>query len=138
MLTSTNLKTALASSLMLLAADFAVANDTMNGKAFDDYTRGKTLFYGHDGTTYGAEIYLDNRRVRWSLLDGQCKDGYWYEQAGQICFVYEDDPSPRCWGFTKQDGKLTALFANVPGATRFQATEHSGAELACLAPNLGV
>jgi hypothetical protein len=122
----------------LLAAQAAVAAEPMSGPAFDAYTRGKTLFYGQNGQAYGAEVYLDDRRVRWSFLDGECKDGYWYEQAGQICFVYEDNPAPQCWAFSKQGGKLTARFENLPGATELYEAQDIGEEMICLAPNLGV
>ena len=125
-------------TLSLFLADTAGAGEPMNGQAFDSYTRGKTLFYGQNGQAYGAEIYLDDRRVRWSFLDGECKDGFWYEQAGQICFVYEDNPDPQCWSFTKKDGRLTARFENLPGATELYEAQDIGEEMICLAPNLGV
>lgn len=124
--------------LCLSAADAALSAEPMNGASFDAYTRGKTLFYGQNGQAYGAEVYLDDRRVRWSFLDGDCKDGFWYEEAGQICFVYEDNPSPQCWAFSKQDGRLTARFQDAPGATELYEAQDIGEEMICLAPNLGV
>ena len=51
-------------------------------------------FFDQISKPYGAERYLENRRVKWSFLDGICKDGYWSEKAGEICFVYEDKNSP--------------------------------------------
>ena len=55
-----DLKTALLSPLALTAAvTGALAGEPMDGAAFDDYTRGKTLFYAQNGEAYGAEIYLD-------------------------------------------------------------------------------
>lgn len=126
----------LAISLTLSSGTFAA--EPIDGPAFDAYTRGKTLFYGQNGQAYGAEIYLDDRRVRWSFLDGECKDGYWYEDAGQICFVYEDNPDPQCWAFSQDNGRLIARFENVPGATELYEAEDLGEEMICLAPNLGV
>ena len=123
---------------LLLGAGAAWSAEPMDGKAFDAYTRGKTLFYGQNGEAYGAEIYLDDRRVRWSFLDGECKDGYWYEEAGQICFVYEDVSTPQCWAFTKQGGRLMARFQNMPGATELYEAQDVDEEMICLAPNLGV
>ena len=77
-----------------------VQAEPMSGAEFDAYTKGKTLYFGRGGAPYGAEVYLDNRRLRWSFLDGECKDGYWYEEApSSICFVYEDRPEPQCWSF---------------------------------------
>lgn len=130
-------KTALALSLTIISADAALAGEPMDGAAFDAFTRGKTLFYAQDGQAYGAEIYLDDRRVRWSFLDGECKEGFWYEQANQICFVYEDDPDPHCWAFSKSNGRLMARFENLPGATELYEAQDIGEEMICLAPNLG-
>ncbi|MEE4188552.1 MAG: hypothetical protein V2I76_08925 [Roseobacter sp.] len=110
----------------------------MDGAAFDAYTRGKTLFYGQNGQSYGAEVYMDNQRVRWSFLDGKCKEGYWYEDAGQICFVYEDNPVPQCWAFLKEGGNLIARFENVPGATELYEADDIGEEMICLGPDVGV
>ena len=124
--------------LALSSTDAVLAAEPMDGAAFDAYTRGKTLFYGQNGQAYGAEIYLDDRKVRWSFLDGQCKDGFWYEQADQICFVYEDNPDPQCWAFSKNNGRLMARFENSPGATELYEAEDIGEEMVCLAPNLGV
>ncbi|WP_405361949.1 hypothetical protein [Roseobacter sp.] len=121
-----------------LTATFASALDTMTAQEFDDYTRGKTLFYGRDGQSYGAEIYMDNRRVRWSFLDGYCKDGTWYEEAGQICFVYEDNPDPQCWTFSEQGSGLVAQFQNEPGNTDLYEADNLGEEMICLGPEVGV
>lgn len=129
-------------SLPLLCAVFAghwvYAGEPMNGAAFDAYTKGKTLFYGQNGEVYGAEIYLEDRQVRWSFLDGICKDGFWYEEAGQICFVYDDNPEPQCWAFSKEGGRLSARFEDAPGATALYEAEDVDQEMICLAPNLGV
>lgn len=123
---------------LTLFAGAAPAGEPMNAEAFDRYTRGKTLFYGQDGQTYGAEIYMDNRRVRWSFLDGQCKEGTWYEEGDQICFVYDDNPDPQCWSFSKKNGRLTARFENLPNATQLYEAEDIGEEMVCLGPEIGV
>ena len=75
------------------------AEQAMSGAEFDAYTRGKTFYYADGDAPYGGEEYLENRRVRWSFLDGKCKDGTWYESGGMICFVYEEGPDPQCWTF---------------------------------------
>ena len=127
-------------ALLMLAIPMAEshAGEPMDAEAFDRYTRGKTLFYGQNGEAYGAEIYLDNRRVKWSFLDGQCKDGTWYEDGGQICFVYEDNPEPQCWAFTNDNGRLIARFQNDPGATELYEAQDVGEEMICLGPEIGV
>ena len=116
----------------------AYAAEPMTAEEFDDYTRGKTLFYGHNGRAYGAEIYLDNRRVKWSFLDGECKEGTWYENAGQICFVYEDNDNPQCWSFHKEQGRLMARFENLQTATPLYEADDLGQKLVCLGPEVGV
>lgn len=126
---------------LLFCSGFAgasLAAEPMDGAAFDAYTKGKTLFYGQGGQAYGAEIYLDNQRVKWSFLDGQCKEGFWYEEQDQICFVYEDNPVPQCWAFLNDGGKLIARFENVPGATELYEADDIGEEMVCLGPEVGV
>lgn len=132
------IKTTINAALIAGLASVAYGAEPMDGAAFDAYTRGKTLFYGQNGAAYGAEIYLDNRRVKWSFLDGVCKEGYWYETEGQICFVYEDNPTPQCWAFLQDNGSLIAKFQNMPGATVLYEAEDIGQEMICLGPDVGV
>ncbi len=123
--------------LMLLALP-AAADDLMTAEEFDAYTRGKTLIYGQNGRAYGAEIYHDNRRVEWSFLDGDCKEGTWYEQDGLICFVYENNPDPQCWSFTRGEGGLIARFENRPNTTELYEAQDTNEEMLCLGPKVGV
>ncbi|AXI48938.1 hypothetical protein C1J03_16030 [Sulfitobacter sp. SK012] len=116
----------------------ATAQSTMSAAEFDAYTQGKTLFYGTRSAPYGAEVYLPNRRVRWSFLDGKCKEGEWYEDAGLICFVYEDNPEPQCWSFEEGNGGLIAQFENDPEAIALYEVEDRGEEMLCLGPEIGV
>ncbi len=110
----------------------------MTAEAFESYTRGKTLFFGRGGAPYGAEIYLEDRRVRWSFLDGECKDGYWYQQAEHICFVYEDRPEPQCWTFELGASGLIAQFENDPPSSALYEAQDLGEEMLCLGPKVGV
>lgn len=114
------------------------AGQPMSADAFERYTEGKTLYYGEDGRPYGVEEYLDGRRVRWSFLDGRCKDGIWYEDAGNICFVYEDDPTPQCWSFFADAGGLTARFENGESEQELYEVEQSDEPMLCLGPDVGV
>ncbi|MEP1839144.1 MULTISPECIES: hypothetical protein [Alphaproteobacteria] len=116
----------------------AAAQSLMTAEEFDSYTRGKTLYYGNGGTPYGAEIYLPNRRVRWSFLDGECRDGEWYEDDGLICFVYEDRTDPQCWSFEQGTGGLIARFENDPAVTPLYEANESTEEMLCLGPKIGV
>lgn len=125
-------------ALSLLMALPAAAQDTMSAAEFETYTLGKTLFYGRDGAAYGAEIYHENRRVQWSFLDGQCKEGRWYEDASLICFVYDDNPDPQCWSFTEGQGGLIARFENNPASSTLYEAQDVGEEMLCLGPKVGV
>lgn len=116
----------------------ASAQSLMTAEEFDQYTQGKTLYYGDGNTPYGAEIYLPNRRVRWSFLDGQCRDGEWYEADGLICFVYEDRPDPQCWSFEEAPSGLIARFENDPAVTPLYEANESTQEMLCLGPEVGV
>ncbi len=114
------------------------AQSAMTASEFDAYTRGKTLFYNSNGETYGAERYLDDRRVEWSFLDGVCKPGQWFEDAGQICFTYDDNPTPQCWTFEKGVRGLIARFENEPDTTDLYEAQNTDQELVCLGPKIGV
>lgn len=128
------LRLALLALLILPAA----AHSQMSAAEFDAYTRGKTFYYGSLGQPYGGEEYLDDRRVRWSFLDGRCIDGEWYEDGGLICFVYEDRPDPQCWSFHESGSGLTARFENDPGEIELYEVEQSAEPLMCLGPDVGV
>ena len=125
--------------LCLLALSFlADPAWAVNGQEFDDYTLGKTFYFASDGEPYGAEEYLPNRRVRWTFLDGKCKEGEWYEEGELICFVYEDQPVPQCWSFEISAGGLTARFENNPNQTQLYEVRQSPEPLMCLGPEVGV
>ena len=116
----------------------ALAAEPMTGAEFEAYVTGKTLTFAEGGAAYGIEEYLPDRRVRWSFLDGRCKDGIWYEEADQICFVYEDTPDPQCWSFFLAPGGLRAMFENNPAATTLYEAAQSPDEMLCYGPDLGV
>jgi hypothetical protein len=123
---------------IILAANSAFAQTPMSAEAFDAYTKGKTLYYGFDGEAYGVERYLEGRRVIWSFLDGDCKNGVWYEEAGQICFVYVDWADPQCWSFMETPGGLIAQFENNPDATELYEANDIGEDMLCYGPDVGV
>ncbi|SNR26225.1 hypothetical protein [Puniceibacterium sediminis] len=129
-----SLVTALTLSLTLPAA----AQSPMSGAEFDDYATGKTLYFGLGEQSYGVEEYLPDQRVRWSFLDGECKEGTWYEDAGQICFVYENEPTPQCWSFFKDGSGLRAVFENDPGATTLYEARQNEEPMMCYGPEVGV
>ncbi|MFY2826152.1 hypothetical protein [Ruegeria sp. MALMAid1280] len=125
-------------AILLLPAFSASAQTALTASDFDEYTRGKTLFYGFQGKIYGVERYLPNRRVIWSFLDGNCKEGVWYEQDEQICFIYEDRLAPQCWVFTRSGSGLIAQFEGDPAETELYEAEDIGEEMLCYGPEVGV
>ncbi len=114
------------------------AQTPLDGAAFDRYTQGKTLFYGFEGTSYGVEKYLPNRRVIWSFLDGKCQEGIWYEEGDHICFLYENGLEPQCWTFSLDGGGLVARFKNDAMQTELYEARDLGEEMICHGPDVGV
>ncbi len=123
---------------LALMGSTAAAQDAMSAAEFESYVAGKTLFYEADGQRYGVEEYLSDRRVRWSFMDGKCKDGLWYEDAGHICFIYEDNPVPQCWSFYESPRGLSAKFESEPDGRVLYEIADSDEEMLCLGPDVGV
>lgn len=127
-------------SLALLALTAPAALAQMSAAEFEAYTTGKTLYFGSNGREYGVEEYKEDRRVRWSFLDGRCRDGVWYEDdRGMICFVYEDTPDPQCWTFRRSPGGgLLARFEDDPEGTLLYEANQNEEPMMCLGPEIGV
>jgi len=126
-------------SALLAATGFAAAaSEPLSAAEFERYVTGKTLYFGQGGQSYGVEEYLPDRQVRWSFLDGKCKEGFWYEEAGQICFVYEDTPTPQCWSFFEDGDKLRAVFENDPSSTVLYEAGQNEEPMLCHGPDVGV
>ena len=75
--------------------------------------------------------------MRWSVLDGRCLEGTWFEAAPNICFVYSDDPEPICWTFFEGPSGLTALLDGDPDEMLYETGE-AEEPLFCLGPDVGV
>lgn len=132
------LNRALTLAAFLALASGAAAETPMTAAEFDDYTLGKTLFFNSGGVSYGVEEYLPNRRVRWSFLDGECKEGEWFAEGSEICFQYEDGIGPQCWTFFQDTGGLRARFrGDAPGSELYEARQ-SDEPMVCLGPKIGV
>jgi hypothetical protein len=129
---------ALILSALLLSGTAGYAQTNLTGKEFEAYATGKTLTYASNGQVYGVEQYLPNRRVRWAFVDDTCRIGHWYEDAGQICFVYEHDATPQCWTFQMESGKLMARFMSEPPETELKEVNQTSDPLACTGPDVGV
>lgn len=124
--------------LGLLGATAAFGQTNLTGAEFEAYSTGKTLTYAANGQVYGVEQYLPNRRVRWAFIDDTCRIGHWYEEAGEICFVYEHDATPQCWTFHLDGGKLMARFVSNPPETELKEVNQTNEPLACTGPDIGV
>jgi hypothetical protein len=123
--------------LFLALALPAFAAEPVGVAEFEAFATGKTLTYAVGGTVYGAEQYLPGRRVIWAFKGQQCRKGLWYEEAGQVCFVYEDDPAAQCWTFSRDgDGLLSGFTGDPEGAEPVRVQE--GDPLTCAGPDLGV
>lgn len=123
---------------LTISVTAAGAETQLSGKEFEAYSTGKTLTYASNGQVYGVEQYLPNRRVRWAFVDDTCRIGHWYEDAGEICFVYEHDATPQCWTFHLSEGKLLARFISDPPETELKEVNQSTEPLACTGPDVGV
>ena len=111
----------------------------MTAEEFDQFTKGRTFYYGVNGQEYGAEEYLPNRRVIWTFLDGKCQNGRWWQQGEMICFAYEALEEVQCWTFEETPGGgLLARFGDDPTALELYEVERSPEPLLCPGPDVGV
>lgn len=131
---------ALILALALLPGTALAAPDKpMTAAEFDAYSIGKTLYYAVGDKPYGAETYLPDHKVVWAFLGQDCKKGSWYEEAGQICFLYEDDDhGPQCWSFFQGSAGLKAHFSGDPVGSDLIEVKQSPKPLACPGPKVGV
>jgi hypothetical protein len=124
--------------LLLTLASPALAETPLSAEAFERYVTGKTLTYAEGGIAYGAEEYLPGRRVRWAFEGDICREGYWYDENGVICFVYEHDPTPQCWTFLEGPRGLIARFEAPAGGRELYEASQSDEPLFCPGPDVGV
>lgn len=123
----------------LPATGFAAPAATpMTAAEFEAYATGKTLSYAKESTIWGSEHYMADRHVIWAFDDTDCQYGIWFEDAGNICFVYEDDPAPQCWRFYKETAGLRAELVDDPSRTTLSEVSQSTEPLQCKGPDVGV
>ena len=116
----------------------ALADTPMTGAEFEAYSAGKTLTYAMGGVVWGTEEYKANRRVMWAFTEAECREGFWFEQGDQICFIYEDPNDPKCWWFYLGASGLRARFATDPPDMELSEVADSPEPLGCLGPDVGV
>lgn len=133
------MRAALALSFCLAALPVLPAlADPMTLEEFEAYATGKTLTYAIGGEVYGAEQYLPGRRVLWAFRGDECRKGYYYGDAGEICFVYEHDPTPQCWTFERGVTGLSARFSGDPPGAELSEVAQTPDPLICAGPDVGV
>jgi hypothetical protein len=127
-------------TLLAVTSDARAAEDRpMSAAEFEAYTEGRTLSFGVGGEVYGMEQYRPGRRVTWTFLDGECSEGRWYAEGAEICFVYDDIPSPQCWLFFRGEEGLVARFSGPEGpSTVLYEVGETREPMMCLGPEVGV
>jgi hypothetical protein len=126
-------------TLLLAVLPLAAAAETpMTAAEFDAFATGKTLDYFVAGQVFGRETYLPGRTVRWAHTGEECRLGRWYEDAGNICFLYDGDPEPKCWTiWADGDGLAASYITDGPDELPRQVLE-TDEPLACAGPDVGV
>lgn len=128
---------ALASLALASPALAAQAETPMTAAEFEAYATGKTLSYAQGARIWGSEQYLPDRQVIWAFDQDDCQYGIWFEDAGNICFVYENDPAPQCWRFYNDTTGLRAEFVDDPANTALSEVNQTPTPLQCNGPDVG-
>ncbi len=99
--------------LILALAHAAEAQEQITPDAFLDRADQRTLtfeLYPYGGVV-GVEQFLSRARTVWATPDGTCTYGRIEVRGPQVCFIYEDLPTPEhCWVPYDQQG-LTVLIS---------------------------
>ena len=116
----------------------ASAETPLTAEAFDAATVGQTLTYDYGNGIFGTEEYLTDRRVRWAFEGDLCIYGDWYQDDDQICFIYENDPTPACWLYFLDNGKVRGRYMGEGGGWEIVESARDGGPLPCAGPDVGV
>ena len=116
----------------------AGAETPLTGDAFDAATVGSSLTYDYGNGIFGTEEYLADRRVRWAFEGDLCIYGDWYQEGDQICFIYENDPTPACWLYFLDGGKVRGRYMGEGGGWEIVESSRSAEPLPCAGPDVGV
>lgn len=127
-------------SLLAATAAGAVTEEIVAPEVFEAFSAGRTLSFERDGAYYGAEQYLENRRVIWRYGDGTCTTGHWFTDGNDICFVYDTNPLPQCWVFARRGDSYFARISGLPSGdpSEIRMSGSTTEPLPCNAPDLGV
>lgn len=95
----------LATALLLIASP-AFAEEPVSPSEFRAFAEGYTLYFEHDGKSFGSEAFESGGRTLWRYNDGSCLDGAWRPHGAQICFFYGDGADVLCWRALRDAGGL--------------------------------
>ncbi|WP_309664771.1 hypothetical protein [Tabrizicola sp.] len=110
----------------------------MTGAEFDADVTGKTVTYDYGDGLFGTEEYLPNREVRWAFEGDTCIYGKWYESGDEICFVYDNDPTPQCWLYFLEGGAIRGRYMGEGGGWEILESARTSQGLSCAGPDVGV
>lgn len=124
-----------------LWAGVSHAQQVMSGDAFDDISRGTTMYFTADGLFYGSEQFLPDRRSVWRAEDGTCVNGKWAEVDASICFIYDNGDGPHCWNITTNGPEMTITSTTITPDQPPLVLKLSGQDtvpIICTGPAFGV
>jgi hypothetical protein len=124
--------------LTLLAAPVR-AQEVLTADDFQALSEGRTLHFTLGGLPFGSEQYFSDRRSLWRTPDGECEAGRWTPRGEAICFVYDANPDPQCWRFTRAGGQVRAHFVEdgIPDPYPVLLDRIDDAPLDCPGPRVG-
>jgi hypothetical protein len=120
---------------LLFLTGTAQAQTPMTAEEFEAFSTGQTLDYFIDGTFWGSERHLSDRKTLDADAEGPCRDGEWFPKGDQICFVYEGDAGEHCWRFFRDGSRLLAQTDDGDLSTEVTLADQP---LACPGPDVGV
>lgn len=123
--------------LIFCVSTNAQAETPVSPAEFEAIVQGGTFIFSTESGPYGVEEYFDDRRVRWSFLDGECHDGSWHAAGDRICFEYDDIDGPQCWRFYLDRGGLFARFASGQDEVGPYFMRRDSEPVLCLGPKVG-
>jgi hypothetical protein len=134
------MRATVAALLALLAQPAASAGEErLDGDAFQSLSEGWTLHFEQGGLLYGAEQYLPGRRSLWRFGTEGCQEGFWWEEQGNICFLYDDQPGAQCWVVVRRDGDIfVRMVEDAEGSGELRLLRRDREPLTCPGPDVGV
>lgn len=122
---------------LLLLTGTAQAQTPMTVEEFEAFSTGQTLDYFIDGTFWGSERHLADRKTLDADADaeGPCREGRWFPKDDMICFVYEGDSGEHCWQFFRDGSRVLAQIDDGSLSTEVTLADQP---LACPGPDVGV